>query len=164
MILNQNATDHSAACIRSHVIFQYLILPSFPLNPPEKPSQLQWAFITMWTSVGASERNLSIHEKCRVSQTQPDRPFRETRCLAWLRTGPGYRATVVCSHRLQSCRYFLTTFLCHILQLYIWRKAWELWRDSIDKNSQWEDTRTITNVRSIPLFQFLFQFMSQGKS
>lgn len=27
--------------------------------------------------------------------------------------GPGYRATVVCSHRLQSCRYFLTKFPCH---------------------------------------------------
>ena len=63
--------------------------------------------------MGASERNLSIHEKCRASQSQPDRPFRDTRCLTWLSTGPRYRAMVVCSHRLQSCRYFLTKFLCH---------------------------------------------------
>lgn len=69
--------------------------------------------MSAWASVGASQRNLSIHEKCRVSQTQPDRPFGDNRCLIWLRTGPGYRATVVCSLGLQSWRYFLTKFLCH---------------------------------------------------
>lgn len=56
-------------------------------NPPEMSSQLQRAFITARTSVGASQRNPSIHEKCRVSQTRPGRPFGDTRCLPWLGTG-----------------------------------------------------------------------------
>lgn len=73
--------------------------------------------------VGASERNLSIHERRRPGQTRPGWAFRDTGCLTWLAARPGYRATVVCSQRLQSRRYFLTKFLCHtFLQLYLKRQ------------------------------------------
>lgn len=155
---NQNGVNHSATCIRRHLIFLHLILPSFPSNPPEKPPQLQRVFMSLWASMGASQRNLSIHEKCRVSQTQPDRPFGDNRCLIWLRTGPGYRATVVCSLRLQSWRYFLTKFLCHTgCNCRYRRKHGKFGNKSCGK------TQTQPQTYS-QLLSFLFQFVSHGKS
>lgn len=79
--------------------------------------------------LGGSFRENSVHS-WKV-QGQPDRPFRDTRCLTWLSTQPGYRAAVVRSHKLQSCRYFLTKFLCHTVCSY----SKDSKRENMDKKS-----------------------------
>lgn len=44
-------------------------------------------FITTWPLVGASERNLSIHERCRAGQTQPHQPALRGPPAVWLGSG-----------------------------------------------------------------------------
>lgn len=107
--------------------------------------------MSAWASVGASQRNLSIHEKCRVSQTQPDRPFGDNRCLIWLQTGPGYRATVVCSLRLQGWRYFLTKFLCHAACSCRYEKKHGKFFCPSTNETLWEDTDATAKVLTIIL-------------
>lgn len=58
-----------------------------------------------------------------------------------------HRATVVCSHELQSCRYFLTKFLCPAVCSCIqWRK---LWRQNMDESN-------IKNNRRSTVFSYFF--------
>lgn len=77
-----NTPNHSAACI-SHLIFLYVILPSFP---PKSTRGIILTTENLYNHVdlGGSFREQFLYERHSASQIQPDQAFRDTGCLTWL--------------------------------------------------------------------------------